>query len=74
MCLLRGLSFSQWLRDHGFNPTSSFNALQGRRDGPQARRVRDAVHAEFGSAFSVAEGSGRCKGKVRERKEGGRET
>lgn len=48
MCLLRGLSFSQWLRDHGFNPTSSFNALQGRRDGPQARRVRDAVHAEFG--------------------------
>lgn len=48
MCLLRGLSFSQWLRDHGFNPTSSFNALQGRRDGPQARRVRDAVHVEFG--------------------------
>lgn len=48
MCLMRGLSFSQWLRDNGFPPCSAFNALQGRRHGPYSRRVRDAVYAEFG--------------------------
>lgn len=48
MCLLRGMTFSQWLIDQGFKTGSSFNALQGRRSGPFALRVREAVHAEFG--------------------------
>lgn len=47
MCLMQGTTLYDWFEANGYIPSTSYNAVVGRRSGPVSRRILAAVREEF---------------------------